>query len=80
MRVSAAGIYLQGFQRTALISESLIRHLLPGESGCYLLGVSAWWDGLCWPEAGLQASDHQFDALLNVGGSGVAGEFGGQGV
>jgi hypothetical protein len=32
-----------------------------------------------WLEVGLQAGDHQFDALLEVGGSVVAGEFGGQG-
>src|SRR6185437_11855510 len=30
-------------------------------------------------EVGLEAGDHQFDALLEVGGSVVAGEFGGQG-
>jgi len=35
--------------------------------------------GGCWLEVGLQAGDHQCDALLEVGGSVVAGEFGGHG-
>ena len=35
--------------------------------------------GGCWLEAGLQAGDHQCDALLEVGGSVVAGELGGHG-
>src|SRR5580704_12987664 len=37
------------------------------------------WGGRCWLEVGLKGGDHQFDALVEVGGSVVAGEFGGYG-
>ena len=33
-----------------------------------MLRCFRWW-GRCWLEMGLQAGDHQFDALLEVGGS-----------